>query len=105
MSGRRGRHAHIGDAIGLAHCIVTNLLVIVGYYFDIVAQADPFDGLKIIYAYIDAPVYWLLEDHAGGFWDNYLYTILMGEIVILLSSVLYGFIAYVFARAFIPVDD
>lgn len=94
--------------MGVAHCIVANIIVILGYFKDVnnpLMVADPFDGLKFIYGYIDFPVYYFFRGLATRFSEQYLYTILLGEIVILLTSVLYGVIAYIFAKALIPGDE
>ncbi len=103
---QRSKHVIIADAVGLAHCIVANIVVIAGYFYDFFKVIDPFDGFKFVYIYFDQPVYFLFQGIITRVQnDQWFLPVLAGEVVIILSSLLYGVIAYLMARLVFPAVD
>lgn len=99
------KQAIIADAVGLGHCIVANVMVVIGYFYDFQLDPDKFDGLKFVYRYVDFPVFHVFYKFMGRLQYDDFYTIVLGEIVIIISSVLYGLVAFIIAKAIFPGDD
>ena len=101
----KGVPKKIGDAIGLLHFIFANLLVIVGEltpWFSEFGWNLP--GLRVVYAYVDAPMVAFFPQWTAVQVD-WVKMLVVGELIIVASSILYGLIAYLFVRFLFSVID
>ena len=101
----KGVPKKIGDAIGLLHFIFANLLVAIGEltpWFNQFGWQLP--GLRVVYVYVDAPMVSFFQSWTQVSTD-WLKMLLIGELVIVASSILYGLIAYLFVTFLFSVID
>jgi hypothetical protein len=95
------------DAVGIAHFVIANAVVLLGESTSLLDRwgGNEHPGVYIVYRYLDAPVAGVLgmftNTAVGG--DN-TYPFLVAELVIILSSMLYGGLAYLLMRVFGPAD-
>lgn len=92
---RKTTAAVVGDSVGFAHFLIANAVLIIGEYstyFNFVAKVH--GGMEFVYRYIDTPVYTLLRPFEKHFVSDPMFTYIFAELVIGLSSILYGAIAF-----------
>jgi len=93
------------DAVGIAHFIVANAILVTG---QVTSSLDSFGailpGLRFVYTYLDFPVYYLVQQWAPAITASLTNQILFGELVITLSSGLYGIITMLIVALFIGDD-
>jgi hypothetical protein len=91
--------AIIADAIGVTHFIFANLLVVLGEVTGVFGKPwENFTGLRFLYTYVDAPVHTFMTPFMPEQFDDPVTAYLIAELIIILSSVLYGLIAYAICR-------
>ncbi|MCC6221473.1 MAG: hypothetical protein IT291_09570 [Deltaproteobacteria bacterium] len=89
----------IGDAIGIAHFVVANLIVLVGQLTSAFESISPqMGGLKFLYTYVDFPVYSMFSGMAERGRGEVFTALIAGEFIIVVSSILYGLIANIAVR-------
>ena len=89
----------IGDAVGVGHFVVCNALVVVAQFLPFFQEfGGRYPGLNFIYRTIDAPVYQLLQSRIDAQLADSFYSLLWGELVVVLSSALYGVLAYLIVK-------
>jgi len=96
----------IGDAVGVGHFVVCNVVLLAGQFLPLFQTfGGKHPGLRFIYQHIDAMVYEYFKYSADARPEDVFYTLGVGELIILLSSVIYGFAAYVLLKAVIFILD
>lgn len=91
--------AIIADAIGITHFIFANILLVLGEITGVFGKPwEPFTAVRFIYTYVDAPVYTFISPFMPEQFDDPVTAYLIAEIVIIVSSVFYGLIAYLICR-------
>ena len=83
------------DALGVTHLIFGTLAIILGEFTDFFkALNSDHGGVQFVLRYLDRPVYAFMSPFipAGG--TDARYTIMVGLVVVLMSSIVYGAIAY-----------
>ena len=96
---RYSRQAIAADAIALTHFVFANIALILGETTELLAAIDiQHGGIRFIYDYLDAPVYRLLQGFVGDVRADGIYMLIAVELVIIASSILYGFISYLILR-------
>ena len=98
----------LANVVGVVHFIIGNLSIFLGQYTPILRNFDPYGkypGISFVRNFLDAPVMQLLFwfDRSAG--DDFLYTMLVTEFIILASSFIYGGIVYLIARGFTLLLD
>ncbi|MCB0358346.1 MAG: hypothetical protein KDD44_01875 [Bdellovibrionales bacterium] len=91
----------VADSVGITHFIVANLLVVAGFfpeYFP--GDFGRYPGLEFVYRFVDLPVYYVLQGVIKSNSSELIMVYLLGELVIVLSSILYWTLAYCFVRFF-----
>lgn len=99
----------VADAIGVAHFVIANLIVLLGYvsnaFNSVVPQEASNKGLYFIYLYLDRPVFLIFQGFVASTKDSPWLSFLAGELVIVVSTILYGFIAYFSIRIYLSLND
>jgi hypothetical protein len=92
---RYSKSAIAGDAVGITHFILANILLVVGEFTELLRVIDvKHAGIRFIYDYLDAPVYYFLEFYIGNTHADGIYMFLAVELVIVTASVVYTLITY-----------
>lgn len=99
----------VADGIGVAHFIVANIVVLLGQFtklFDAVIEvyADN-KGIYFLYYYLDRPAYYLFKGFAESAKEDVALSLLCAELIIIVSTVLYGFLAYFAIRIYLSLND
>ena len=94
----------IADSVGVGHLVMANVAIVLGEYTTIFKglSTAKYPGLDVVFRFFDAPVYLLLKSHIEYQSYSMLSTMLFGEAVIILSSILYGALAYLVVKLFFP---
>ena len=99
----------VADGIGVAHFIVANLCVLLGEFTELfnplIDVASPHKGLYFVYHYFDRPAYYLFRGLTEATQEDLIFTFLTGELIIVVSTVLYGFIAFFSVRLYLSLND
>lgn len=96
----------VGDSVGFAHFLIANAVLIIGEFstlFDSVAKVH--GGMEFVYRYIDTPLYSLVRPFEKHFVGDPMFTFLFAELVIGLSSIIYGAVAYLMVRIVVASSD
>ena len=94
----KNKYFVIADSVGIAHFAVANLCVVLGQVTDIFKDVGgKYPGLTFVYRYFDAPFVALFGKIASERSDPVM-SFLMGEFIIVGSSIIYGIFAYIFLR-------
>lgn len=89
----------VADAIGIGHWVVSTIVVILGQVTNLFADyGAEYPGLDFIYKFIDRPIYGLIQGIEAEYRSDLVVTMIIGQIVIVASSVIYAFIAYLALR-------
>ncbi len=100
---RQELYFKISDAVAVFHAIMALIISGLGEIIPIFSfVSSSHGGIKFVYRYIDAPVYYAIDSfyHVGyGGLDLLIYLVL----IILLSSFLYWVICYLFLRLFLAL--
>lgn len=91
----------IGNAVGTFHFIIANLAIFFGQVTPLLRDFDPFGkypGISFVRNFLDAPLLPLFAYFDRGAGEDFLYTMLVTEFIILAASFVYGGIAYIIAR-------
>ena len=99
----------VADGIGVAHFIVANFVVLLGQFtsiFDalIRVQADN-KGIYFLYYYLDRPVYFLFRGFVESAREDWVLSLLCAQLIIVVSTVLYGFLAYFAIKIYLSLND
>lgn len=91
-----------GNIVGTFHFIIANLAIFLGQFTPILRSFDPYGkypGINFVRWVLDAPILPLFSwfDRTAG--DDFLYTMIVTEFLILAGSFVYGGIAYALTRA------
>ena len=90
---------YVGDAVGVAHFVVANLCILVGHLTNVFkGMSEQWGGIEFLYRYLDHPVYLAFRPIAFNFRNDVIYAIIVAELVIVVSSLLYGLAAYLLMR-------
>lgn len=100
----------VADGVAVGHLLVANLCVILGSFSDVfknyVQQPDTANtGLNFVYIYFDYPVYVFFKLIIGTLGSDPILSYVLAEVVIVLSSVLYGFVAFFVMRIYFSVSE
>lgn len=102
----RNRNLVVADAVGVAHFVVANLCVVLGQTTDIFSDlGGEYPGLFFVYRYFDAPVAAFFSGLAYGEGGDVFFTFLVGELIIVLSSILYGALGYAFTKLIFLLNE
>ena len=89
------------DAVGVAHFLVANILTIIGEVtpaFAGLVQGSKHGGTKLVYEYLDAPVYQLVGRYVPVSKADVVTIFLQAELVFIASSILYGLVTFFILR-------
>lgn len=87
------------DIVAVLHLMVANVIIALGEYtliFSFLHEKNP--GIKFVFRYLDAPVYNLLATMIEKWEIDFWSILLAAELVIVLSSLIYGISVYVLVR-------
>jgi hypothetical protein len=89
----------VADACAIAHFFIANTILLVGEYTDLLKHLTPapHPGFLLITKYLDAFVYPYFKDYVFQVIDTITFYS-VAQLIIIGSSILYGFIVYVFTR-------
>ena len=99
---KRSAAVTVGDSIGVAHFLVANLLILLGEITNLFnSYGGRLPGLEFVYRTFDWPVYMITRPfiHMSG--ADAAYPFFAGELVIVASSLVYGFLAYLLVSGFL----
>ena len=84
----------IADSVGIAHFVVAHVALVLGELTNVFSGIGAeFPGVYVVLNYLDLPVYILFRTLDKGFSD-FTYILLFAEFIIIITSLLYGFITY-----------
>ena len=91
----------LGNVVGTFHFIIANLAIFLGQFTPLLRTFDPygkFPGITFVRNFLDAPIMPLFAwfDRTSG--DDFLYTMIVMEFIILASSFIYGGIVYLITK-------
>lgn len=91
--------AILADAVGISHFVLANLVIVLGEFTSIFQHlSEKYGGLTFIFRYVDAPMYKVLAPIVGTVRYDSFQVLLVGQLVIVASSFVYGLIAYFFVK-------
>lgn len=95
----------IADSVALVHFVFANFIFLVGQLTGVFAEVGGrYPGLKAVYLYLDRPVYTFLRGFADrGLQGEMLNALAKGQVVIIASSLVYGFLAWLLARIVVSI--
>lgn len=103
---KRSFPSRIADTVGISHFIVANLIILLGEFwgqFRAVFHIGDTDlpGLKLVYMTICRPIHSVLEDLiTDETITGWVVQLCLGEVIIGISSVIYGFLTFVLVGIF-----
>ena len=91
----------VADAVGVSHFIVANFCILLGQYTEVfkgIGINVKYPGLEFVYRYFDAPVMLMLGGLARADRGDVIFTFLVAELIIVITSIFYGIMAYLFIK-------
>ena len=93
------RYVIAADALGVTHLILGTLFIVVGEFTEFFkALNSDHGGVEFIIKYLDRPIYAMLYPFIPDAGGDARYTVMVGILVVLLGSIVYGALAYVVLR-------
>ncbi|MFN8391513.1 MAG: hypothetical protein U0136_14590 [Bdellovibrionota bacterium] len=93
------RYAVAADALGITHLVLGTLFIVVGEFTDFFkALHVDHGGVEFILKYLDRPIYAILQPMVPEAAGDAKYTILIGILVVMLGSIVYGMLSYFILR-------
>ena len=89
------KFAVAADVVAVTHLILGTLAILIGEvtnFFDAIGYKHA--GVKFVFEYLDAPIYYPLQAFLPLAEGDSVYVLLAGISVVVCASVIYGFVTY-----------
>ena len=89
----------VADAIGIAHFLVANVLIGLGEVTNLFSEFGArLSGMRFVLNTIDRPVFSFFHWAGVDKTSDIVYPLIVGEVVIIISSIIYALVAYIFLK-------